>query len=145
MQSGCISNGASVSYATVFESKVDFEHRIDSTIKVNTKYTTGDSINIISVNHPLFGDESFDMVVYANSCVLYFGKFKKNLKVFFPKDFENKNVHFSVELFKNDTLYVLENKSVSFWRQIYKYVYIVYFPNDKSDEPIWFFPQELME
>ena len=145
MSSGCISKGESASYATVVESEVDFKHRIDSAIKVNTKYTMGDSINIVSVNHPLFGDESFDMVIYANSCVLYVGKFKKNLKVLFPKDFENKNVHFSVELFKNDTLYVLENKSVSYWRQIYKYVYIVYFPNDISEETIWFFPQELME
>lgn len=109
--------------------------------KLKTHSNSADLLYRI-VSNPYQWDEKVHLVLYLNDRVAYTGGYKEAGVLKTERIEADGVVHMRMEIIKENTLYVFENKSIFLWDEGYKYVYIGIFPDNPSTDNIHFFPQK---
>lgn len=107
----------------------------------------GNNVNVLFVNNPVNLQSSDTVVFFFNEKVAYFGEYKNNFISSFPKNLqEGYRVHFAVHVLRREksnkiSQYIIQNKSVCYWSNDFKYLYIGFFPTNQEIDRVHFFPQ----
>lgn len=114
---------------------------------IKEKVTTeGYGIKVSFVNNLIGLNSSDKIVLYCNEEIAYFGEFKGSFDAKIAENLKDSNVHFRLIVLKqinsNEILeYIMENKSVCYLDNDFKYLYIGFFPTNEELDRIMFFPQ----
>ncbi|MFW5983537.1 MAG: hypothetical protein ACOCQ4_03465 [bacterium] len=108
-----------------------------------------EKITVAFINNPAVLSKNDRVMLYFNDDLIFYGYFDGSFTASIPEGVSDREiVHFNLKIARIDsskkqvTYYSIQNKSVCYWNNKFKYLYIGFFPNNDETNRINFFPQE---
>ena len=108
-----------------------------------------EKITVAFINNPAELSGNDRVMLYFNDDLIFYGYFDESFTASVPEGINDREiVHFNLKIARIDsskkkvTYYSIQNKSICYWNNKYKYLYIGFFPNNDETNRIIFFPQE---
>ena len=99
------------------------------------------SLQLFFMNNPYKLTPKDTILFFINNELIYKGKFSNSIKGNEFR-FDNTLVHCKVIIKRDKIYYLLQDKSVFYWNNNFKNIYIGFFPRNTSTDKIHFLPTE---